>query len=74
MIACNIIIVRGCIHTPFMMLQMGTDIVMVECPPLREFIRVANDIGLYQAIELGADAANDREMLTFIYEEFKDAL
>lgn len=72
MIAYNMTVTRGCIHTPFMEVRVGTSFVGMKCDALREFIQTANEIGLYQALESVNPAV--RELLTFIYEEFKDAL
>lgn len=72
MIAYNMVVTRGCIHTPFMEIQIGTALVGMKCDALRKFIQTANEIGIYQALEsINPDVHG---LLTFIYEEFKNDL
>jgi len=72
MIAYVMTVTRGCIHTPFMEVKVGTTLVGIKCDALREFIQIANEIGLYQALESEDPAVH--ELLIFVYEEFKDDL
>lgn len=72
MIACNMVVVGGCIHSQIMKIQIGIAIVVLDCIPLRTFIAMANEIGIYSVLETQDSATH--ELLDFIYEEFKDAL
>lgn len=72
MITYALSVVSGCIHKPFMKLQIGTDSVTILCAPIRGFIKAANQIGLEAALEEARPI--EHEMLAFLYEEFKDEL
>lgn len=72
MIAYNFVIVEGCIHKPFMEVQMGTLHIGLDCTILRELISMANEVGVYQVLE--NISSEGREIFTFLYEEFKDKL
>lgn len=72
MIAYNLIVTRGYIDTPFMEVQIGTTLIGFKCAPVRGFIQAANEIGLWQALENVNPA--EREILTMLYETFKDEL
>ena len=64
-------ITKGCIHTPIMEIAIGGETRILLCGPIRAFIRAANDIGLKEVLNKVND---DPELLTLLYEEFKDQL
>lgn len=65
-------VVRGCIHKPFMEIQMGDRFFRIDCAPLRHFIQTANEKGLYQAFE--HVSPKERGMFEMLYDEFKDLI
>ena len=72
MIAYTLNIVRGCIHKPFMEIQIGDKFFGIHCASLRNFIQTVNEKGLYQTLEYVNP--EDRGMFEMLYEEFKDEL
>lgn len=74
MIAYAFVITEGCIHTPKMQVQIGTLHYGICCPALRRLIERANNVGLYQVLENISPEESEREMFTFLYEEFKDEI
>lgn len=70
MIAYVLTVIKGSIHKPFMKIRMGTTVFGIDCINLRNFIRVANEVGIYQLLE-DLDP-EDREVFAILYEEFKD--
>ena len=70
MIAYNLIITEGCIHKPFMEVQIGTKVFGIDCQMLRGFIHAANEYGIYEVLK--KVNPRERRMYEFLYDEFKD--
>lgn len=72
MLRYNIVVESGDIHSQTIVLRLGSTLVVMSCASLRGFIRVANEEGIYSALEKVCEC--ERELLAFIYEEYHDEL
>lgn len=72
MIAYTFVVVEGCIHEQHMEVQLGTLHYGICCTALRRLICQAKEVGICKVLEHINPEESEREMFTFLYEEFKD--